>query len=391
MAEEVKFYMNKKVALFVVGSMLCFSMAGLVSSEKTPIDYEMDLETVSKKSPITEAKLLDTVNRYLSIDGDIFECAYQQFSMQCQPVLGGDEVFGLWISIVYNGQSFQEQIPIDIETIRGKLNNIHYRTPIKFDIDNDEEYDIEVGFGFYKFLAKELNADGSTTDKETWTTAFDFMQINNQLEDQLGELEVWQEFHVNLDAIESFSSDPTPAPQSNQKILSKIAGLPIFERLINRVSELRKSLDLSPPSFILDNKLEELAQKEKEDPSPLTAVGDYIVTRVGYRSPQDEKIPHSFEKTFSVGKDNIFAPRFFQHWIEPNSDIIGTASNDIMFGFQVFDYSYSPTNARYDVEFCVNLNPAVHLVTQFKPISGKTAFYYHNVGNQNDPLDVTIS
>ena len=68
---------------------------------------------------------------------------------------------------------------------------------------------------------------------------------------------------------------------------------------------------------------------------PISAEEDYIVTRVGYRSPDGDKIPLKCEKIFSVERGTIFRPFIFQHETDPN-DIIGTASNDIMFGFQVF-------------------------------------------------------
>ncbi|UCD13135.1 MAG: hypothetical protein JSW60_06125, partial [Thermoplasmatales archaeon] len=290
--------------------------------------------------------------------------------------------------------------------IRGKLSDPGYRTPIKFDVDDDPEYDIETGFGFFRYGIDEIT-EGGTIDHSAWATAFDFMQINNGLDDQLGDIEVWQEFHVNLGLIKNSAVDKSIT--SNQIVSSNPSArtgklVSILRQLMSRIFMLEgyglmeRILGVGENTFLahLQNLLDKYLHNSQKDgivneingvEGVLGASKDYIVTRVGYRSPEGQKIPFRFEKTFAVAKDNIFRPFIFQHEMDPN-DIISTASNDVMFGFQSYREGHS--NPSYDIEFSVNFDPAVYTVTQFTPRSGKIFYYYHNVG-PSEALDITFS
>ena len=75
--------------------------------------------------------------------------------------------------------------------------------------------------------------------------------------------------------------------------------LNILQNLLNRIS----------------NRFSEELPTEKNEEykvGTLAAERDYIVTRVGWRSPAGEKIPIRYEKKLAVGKDNIFRPFIFQ-------------------------------------------------------------------------------
>jgi hypothetical protein len=137
--------------------------------------------------------------------------------------------------------------------------------------------------------------------------------------------------------------------------------------------------------------LEETAVSEPvintEPVEPMAADEDYFITRVGYRSPRSQKIPLNFEKTFIVAKENIFRPFIFQKEMNPH-DIIGIATNDVMYGFQAFKSGASSPS--YNIEFTVNYNPAVYTATQFIPREGKIAYAYEGVGAA-ESLDITFS
>jgi hypothetical protein len=387
MVEEVNYKMRKTLLVCIIALMLCFSMPSIVSEGmNTKIENNL---MIIEPSTDTITTLKDTVTKYLNMDEHLYEPAIQSES-EClpQPLLGGSDIFGLWINIVYNGQSFQQQVPINPQTIQGKLTDPKYRTPIYFDVDGDSDYDIETGFGFFRYGIDEIMADGSTRNHPAWATAFDFMQIGDGVDDQLGDLVVWQEFHVNLDILVTRSSD-----RSSSTIFSKILERikpgyflsELIERLIERVSRFNLLQNLFDR---FQDRYEDEEEYSKEyDFGATVADRDYLVTRVGWRSPAGEKIPIRYEKKFAIGKDNIFRPLIFQKEMNPY-DIISIAPNDVMFGFQVFrEGMTSPT---YDVNFTVNFDPAVYTVAQFIPREGKVTYYYHDVGPGN-PLDITFS
>lgn len=310
-----------------------------------------------------------------------------------QPLLGKNEVFGLWIRIVYKDNEILEKMDINPWTIRGKLSDPGYRTPMKFNVDDDSEEDIETGFGFFRYGIDEITESG-TIDHSAWATAFDFMQINNGLDDQLGEIEIWQEFHVNLGLIKNKAGDvSTDYSYGSNNLLRNRNLNDIFQRILfiiqSRIKDnpLYSSLFDKIDDYLQESLYEEFIGITQDNINPMAANEDYFVTRVGFRSQDGQKIPFRFEKTFAIAKDNIFRPLIFQHEMDPN-DIISSASNDVMFGFQ--SYQEGNSNPAYDIEFDVNFNPAVHTITQFIPRSGKIFYYYRNVG-PSDSLDITFS
>ncbi|MCK5112070.1 MAG: hypothetical protein KAQ84_00880, partial [Thermoplasmatales archaeon] len=368
-----------------------------VNSEVTNI-VSGSYKTITKTTTSTMEIVKETVDKYLKMDENMYkhENIDERSLYSPQPVLGNDEAFGLWVRIVYNGNEFLEKIDIDSQMIRGKLTDPKYRTPIKFDVDDDPEYDIETGFGFFQYGIDEIHEDGSTTNHGAWATAFDFYQIDSYLDDQLGEIEVWQEFHVNLALIKNKNNVvENSAPSNSQpQFIKKTHSLQsILKQLQKKLANMIGQTDFAVIHKLLNNVLNHpkmgcsktLLREDKIKPLP--ADEDYIVTRVGYRSDAGQKIPLKFEKTFAIERGTIFRPFVFQHEMNPN-DIIGTASNDVMFGFQVYRAGYSSPS--YNVEFDVNFDPAVYTVTQFIPRSGKITYYYHNVGT-GDPLDITFS
>jgi len=338
-----------------------------------------------------EMKIIkETVDKYVNMDEYLYEKQSTNEDPQIEPlpILGGDEVFGLWINIKYNGEEYSKKVSITPQGIRGKLTDPLYRTPIKFDVDADSDYDMETGFGFFRYGIDEYLEDGSVKNHGAWATAFDFRQIGNWLDDQYGELEVWQEFHVNLAAIKNsgnnqqvFSSTQTTIVQQKTMINS------LFLRLITIINQHRSQAGFAPLSTPFGNIVINGESEPTNPPAPLPASEDYFVTRVGYRSREGEKIPIQFEKTFSVDRNGIFRPAIFQHEMNPH-DVIGTAGMDVLFAFQAFQQGMN--DPAYDIEFCVNFDPSCYVITQLTPLSGKAFFYYHNLGTE-DQLDITFS
>lgn len=282
-------------------------------------------------------------------------------SIPPQPRLGGEnDIFGLWVTILYNGNEFEKQVEITPGLIRGKLTDPYYRTPITFNVDEDPEEDIEVGFGFFRY-----GIDDGQTSHSAMANAFDFRQINNGLSNQYGYLEVWQEFRINLALFKAKGVHTT-----NHPLLTQIIGN-IMEKIQHQYPML---YDILSQFFT------------KLTPEPTAASEDYMVSRIGYKSPPAEKIPQRFEKTFAVAKESIFRPFIFQHEMNPY-DIVSTADNTIAFGFEIYEAGNSdPT---YDIGFDVDISPAAHTITQFTPRQGKIKYYYHS--GSAEQTDITFS
>jgi len=348
--------MKKKVVLFIAILMLSISMSNAFASTdfistSSNIDELNQVVETTQSNKETMNLIKQTVDDYLNMDESSYKSVKQTQKSIPQPVLGGNEIFGLWINVVYKGHSFEKQVSITPQMIRGKLSDPKYRTPIRFDVDGDSLYDIEVGFGFFKYGIDEIMPDGSTVNHPAWATAFDFMQIGDCLDDQMAELEVWQEFHVNLNLLVSKSKAVTPNLVGILKILlerfsQKLSGFGLLNKFIER---------------LLNNNFKETITEPKNNVGTLAAEKDYIVTRVGYRSPAG-------------------------HEMDPN-DIIGTADNDVMFGFAAFREGLN--DPVFNIEFCMNFAPACYVVTQLIPTSGKTLFYYHTASSE--PTEITFS
>ena len=375
--------MKKTIVLVIMICLISVGISEAVVSEENNIELESNRDSYAYMESI--------VNRVAKLDQNDFKPVKNdnEYYGNPQPCLGGDEVFGLWINIVYKGKSHLEKISIDPRMIKGKITDPYYRTPIKFNVDDDPDYDIETGFGFFQYGIDEILEDGSYINHPCWTTAFDFQQIFNQLDDQTAELEIWQEFHINLSLLRTSRSDKSTI-NKNSMFMGKSRLSSFFTQLFERISQkierfplLKILLDELFMRFHNDPTLDDI----DDNPATMNAGEDYYVIRVGVRSPEGEKIPLSFEKKFACAKEGVLRPFIFQKETDP-SDIIGEDNIDVMYGFQGFQSGHSTPS--YDIEFTINFNPSVYSMIQFIPREGKITYYYHQVGAA-DALDITFS
>ena len=382
--------MKKIKGALIVISMICFSISNVVASNSQNIDAQQATDFQNKDSSNIQTPSTDDSDNKKDVINNVK--SFEQTELLAQPTLGDNQVFGLWIHLIYNDKEITQEININPWWLKGKLTDPGYRTPIAFDIDDDPEDDLEIGFGFYKY-----GIDIEDESHSAWATTLDFTQINNQLDDQLGSFEVWQEFHVNLALIKNAGLDVSSLSTEN------LHTRPISEHTKTKLGFLKdhmtekfnvqkdKNLCSLLNAFI--QTIPQSMQKHcfnpqlnsKTDPQQIAANEDYIVTRVGYRSPAGQKIPIRFEKTFAVSKGNIFRPYIFQHELNPY-DIVGVDSIDAAFGFQA--YEQGSIDPSYNIEFSFQFNPAVYLVTQFTPRSGRAFYYYHSATAQQTDISL---
>ncbi len=365
--------MKKYVGAVVVVVMLCIGMAAQSGANQTdPLSLKKNHSVAMIEDGHSSAlvdRIISATERIVRYeDSDLDEP--QRLS---QPLLGGDELFGLWIRISYNGYEDLKKIDISPWLIRGKLTDPNYRTPISFNLDDDAEDDLETGFGFYRYGILEMTPDGPV-DHNAWATAFDFMQINGGVEDPYGTLEVWQEFHVNLGMIKNKVSTSSASSE-----------IPFLHPLYNRLATSNRFPRLTLLVQTVLEKIVALQILPDDTPQPLAASEDYLVTRIGFRSPDGEKIPERVIKTFAVAKEFIFRPRIFQHEINPG-DITGTQQCEVMCGFA--SYEQGNTYPSYNIEFSQMYEPSAYTVTQFTPREGKLFYYFHTASS--DSLALTF-
>ncbi len=238
--------MRKWMVIFLAILMLCINMSNAfasinIISTSNDIDNKINEVTETKQSGKATMNIIkSTVDDYLNMDESLYESTKQTKQYSPQPVLGGNEIFGLWINIVYKDQSFQKQVSITPQMIRGKLSDPKYRTPIRFDVDGDALAEIETGFGFFKYGIDEIMQYGGSKNHPAWAVAFDFMQIGDCLDDQMAELEVWQEFHINLDIIVSRSKDVSSNYIGIVRLLlerfsQKLSNFVLLNKLVDRL------------------------------------------------------------------------------------------------------------------------------------------------------------
>ena len=118
----------------------------------------IDNESIKSTNSNTLNVVKETVDNYFEMDEKLYNIkeVNDEVERTPQPKLGGNEAFGLWIRIVYNDNEFLEKVDINPQLIRGKLTDPKYRTPVKFNVDDDPGFDIETGFGFYKYGIDEI-------------------------------------------------------------------------------------------------------------------------------------------------------------------------------------------------------------------------------------------
>jgi hypothetical protein len=374
------------ISLIMVGP-LWLEIASSIESDYSNIDRD-NIISLTKQS--TQA-ILKTYNNYLNYGGKSIEessILEEKSNLIVLPASAHTgEIFGWWIRLVYNGQTFEKKLDISITDFTDKfLKHPEYGEHLKFNIDSDPEDDVEVIVGFYWSVIGDVNTQKDLASLETRVRVRQLPKSAHSseggIEDIDGNLEVWSELHVNLGLIKNKGKGKSLINSSLDFIMN----------LIDKIFNNKKTSTFFTNLRYTINKLIQNKNIDKEpSTSALSSSNDYFSIGAGYRSPEGQKIPMLMEKKFSFAKDlnwnplSIFNPTIFQHKMDPGSE----DPVELLYGFQSYkDGEVTPT---YDIAFSVEFEPAVYMETKFVPTGGFVYYYFDQKSKKSSQTRVTFS
>lgn len=361
----------------------------IASSNKSQFnDSKSYLESSTSLTSQSTKAVLNTFNNYLKYGENIITQCSSPKEKTSDVILPASahagEIFGWWIRLVYNGQTFEKKLDISINDFSDKfLKHPEYGEHLKFNIDSDPEEDIEVIVGFYWAVIGDVNTNKDLTSLETRVRVRQLPKTDSSsvggIEDMDGSLEVWSELHVNLGLIKNKGKGKSLTSSPLEFIIN------LLEKILNKKTT----------SFFtnLKNTINKLFQNNNlnKETSPLNSNNDYFSIGAGYRSPEGHKIPMLMEKKFSFAKDinwnplSIFNPTIFQHKMDPG----GEDPVELLYGFQ--SYKEGETTPTYDIAFSVEFEPAVYVETKFVPTGGYVYYYFDQKSKKSSQTRVTFT
>ncbi|MGC9385092.1 MAG: hypothetical protein ACP5D6_10875, partial [Kosmotogaceae bacterium] len=174
--------MEKILVFFIAICMLCISMSGAGAINK---ENNVKNISISEKDIEIDNDLAETFSKYLPKQ-------QPKKDIDLPWIKSNTGLLEWWVRLEYNGEAFQEQVPVNINDFQEKfLKHPEYGEHIFFDVDDDPEDDIEVIVGFYWSIIKD--ADGN--DVKSLEKRFRVRQLEtgDYVDDPNGELEVWSE------------------------------------------------------------------------------------------------------------------------------------------------------------------------------------------------------
>jgi len=357
----------KKLLLYVVIiSMLCFSMSGAVGFS---IHTNKTIEKSSDKSVLLEdsSQTLEKYSNYF-----INENNKEKKQIDMPWINVNSDILEWQIRLEYNGETFEQQVPVDITDFQEKfLKHPEYGEILRFNVDDDPEDDVEIKIGFYWSIINDPDAGEIKSLEKRFQVKL--LETGNYVDDGDGEFEIWSELNVNYGLIKEKSKSISSKPVSPflKNLFESFTNSKIFS-FIRNIIEKNRAKD--------SNDNEEYYATSSDD--------DRITVGAGFRSPQGEEIPRYIEKRFAFAKSNLFSPTIFQHQMDPGSSK-GKGPFELLYGFRSF--TAGSNNPAYDIEFSVEFNPAVFLKTKFKPLGGYVYYFFNQDSKRNTDTAVTFS
>jgi len=389
--------MEKILSLFLIACMLCVSMSGVVASISTFSDSEkmgIISDSFASTSETGIDRMVETISKYMNLKENSYD-VYQESAQNIElPQINHDgEIFGWWVRLEYNGETFEKELDISIYDFQEKfLKHPEYGEILYFDIDDDSDNDVEVIVGFYWSVIQ--NADSSQSKSLEMRFRVRQLEGGGYIDDSDGELEVWSELHVNYGLVKNNAIDKPSTYNLKNMMIENYKSELLIIKLINQIFGQKKNVNFLLTD-LFGNILSRFQQKNLDDEplldvGPLAADNDYFSIGAGYRSPGGVDIPRFTEKRFAFAKDNIFSPTIFQHEMDPDSSK-GKGPIELLYGFRSFKEGDSIDNPSYDIAFSVEFDPAVYLKTKFVPLGGYVYYYFNQDSQQNSDTKITFS
>ena len=275
-----------------------------------------------------------------------------------------------YIRIVYNGESFLKEVPIDTTDFKDKfLKHPEYGEIIRFNVDNDPEDDVEVTVGCYWSIIRDENGnDVKSLEKRTQVR---LLQSGNYISDADGSFELWSELHVNYGLIKNSALSQSSNRNSLlHSILSEFSRFTLLTKILSTIFSKFEYVD------------------EEHQIEPIVADdSDSISLGSGYRSPSGESIPRYIEKRFAFARESLFSPTIYQQIIDPGSSK-GISSLDILYGYQA--YKAQSQEPSYDIGFAIGYDPAVYVKTKFVPRNGYIYYFFNDDSSRSDETVVSF-
>ncbi|MDG6219373.1 MAG: hypothetical protein QCI00_08025, partial [Candidatus Thermoplasmatota archaeon] len=368
--------MRKICVLLMISSLLCISMSGIVALDQNNETTSQTFENTNQNE-FTEKNLIETFSKYLPQQ-------QEKKDIQLPWITSNTGLLEWWVRIQYNGETFQQQVPISILDFREKfLKHAEYGENLFFDVDNDGKNDLEVLVGFYWSIVRDDKGnDIKSLEKRTRVRQ---LETGGYLDDPDGELQVWSELHVNYGLFKrSVSKESTDSSSyETEQFFDK--RLPVLLKVFERLRVFSESV------YEAFQKVFNHCYHSRTDEPPIAPTqqdNDYISIGAGYRSEAGEHIPLYTENRFAFARENFFSPTIFQHQMDPGS-AKGKSTFELLYGFQA--YRQGSVTPSYDIEFSVEFNPAVYLKTKFIPVGGHVYYYFEDESQRNQPTAITFS
>lgn len=376
--------MKKNGRIYIVILMLCINLAGITQAiEQNNFSENNQQDYLTHEMIQTYSKYTTPENKQIkSIDQKTIDLpwTYQQTSL-----------LEWWIRIEYNGQTYEQQVPVNINDFKEKfLKHPEYGEILQFDLDSDAANDLEVIVGFYWSIIKDSN--GFDVDSLEKRIRVRQLETGGYVDDSDGDLTVWSELHINYGLFQKNGKNKANQESSLLDFLDHF----LRKSNTNEYQLMQKATPIQK-IFMKLNEIKHFVQNKKlwnndiletEDEPPLIDENDYISIGAGYRSPQGQDIPRYMEKRFAFARQNIFSPTIFQHIVDPGTSK-GKGPLELLYGFRSF--SSSSTIPTYDIAFSTQFNPAVYLKTKFIPLGGYVYYYFDSTSQRSSSTEITFT
>jgi len=183
---------KKRMKKGILVLIICLCMIGSV--------YPVHPRSIIKSNDDTPEQIVNTESLIKTFEkyttNSIENSRIQPKTIDLPWLYENSQILEWWINIKYNGQTFQKQIPLDIFDFSEKfLKHPEYGEILGFNIDEDEEEDVQIIAGFYWSVV--IKPDGSEVRSLEKRLRMIQLQTGNYIDDDDASFEVWSELHVN--------------------------------------------------------------------------------------------------------------------------------------------------------------------------------------------------